>query len=360
MHILFVLEHYFPYIGGAEKLFKSLTESMVKEGFEVTVLTTKHDSIILSNEVIGGVNVVRLPFNNRFLFTFFSFPFLIKFVKKCDIVHTTSYNAAVPAFFAGKFCKKPVYITFHEVWSGLWFNLPFYSFVHKIGYYLFEKMILKLPFDKYIAVSEYTKKCLLESGIKESKIEQIYNAIDYELIAQYQEQKTPKKHVFSYYGRLGASKGLDILLGALLELKEEKVNFTCQLIIPQYPRSLYYEIIDIISKYEIIKHIEIYHELSEKELYHRIQDSSFVVIPSYSEGFCFVAAECSALQIPVVSSGKGALRETVSGKYIELLNLTIKDLKAALKQGISGEWCYKENRIFPMTEMIQSYLKVYS
>ena len=39
MRILFVLENYLPHIGGVEILFKNLSESLVKKGHEVDLVT---------------------------------------------------------------------------------------------------------------------------------------------------------------------------------------------------------------------------------------------------------------------------------------------------------------------------------
>ncbi len=359
MHILFVLEHYFPYIGGAEKLFKNLAESLVKKGFKVTIATSKHQPTLPIHETINGVEIVRLPFSNRFSFTFFSFIYLIKYIRKCDIVHTTSYNAALPAFFAGKLCRKPIYITFHEVWDRLWLSLPFYSNLQKLSFYFFEKLILVLPFTKYIAVSEFTKISLVHAGIHASKIVRIYNGLDYDNLLNTHQQSQSNRLAFTYYGRLGASKGLDLLLDAMRLLKQANFHFKCQLIIPKYPNAIYHQVLKLIEYYQLDDNITIFHELSEMELYQQIQSSSFVVIPSRSEGFCFVAAECSALKIPVVSSGKGALPETVSGHYIQLDELDAIHLKEAIEKAFKQEWQEKEIRRFILDDMIQNYVKVY-
>jgi glycosyltransferase involved in cell wall biosynthesis len=359
MHILFVLEHYFPYIGGAEKLFKTLAESLVKKGFKVTVTTTKHQATLPTHEKINGVEIIRLPFSNRFSFTFFSFIYLIKYIRKCDIVHTTSYNAALPAFFAGKLCRKPIYITFHEVWDRLWFSLPFYTQLQKISFYCFEKWILLLPFNKYISVSEFTKESLIQAGIPATKIIRIYNGVDYEKLEKYHLPTPSTIREFSYYGRLGASKGLDILLDAIRLLKQANIHFKCQLIIPKYPSAVYHKVLKLIKDFQLNEQITIFHELSEAELYQRIQSSSFVVIPSRSEGFCFVATECSALQIPVVSSGKGALLETVSGRYIQLDELDAIHLKDGIERAFKQEWQEKEVHRFTIEDMIRNYGEIY-
>ena len=66
MKLLFVLEYYYPNIGGVEKLFKSLAEELVVHGHEVTVVTTRFDKKLAARETINGVNIVRLNLRNRF------------------------------------------------------------------------------------------------------------------------------------------------------------------------------------------------------------------------------------------------------------------------------------------------------
>ena len=51
MKILYVVEHYHPYIGGVEKLFKSLAEEVAKSVNEVTIVTTKHKKNLPSKEM---------------------------------------------------------------------------------------------------------------------------------------------------------------------------------------------------------------------------------------------------------------------------------------------------------------------
>ena len=134
MKILFVLEYYYPHVGGIEKLFKDIAEAMVQENHEVLVITNKYNNELPKNETINGVRIKRLNLKNRFLFTFLSLPLVLKYAKDFDFIHTTSYNAALPASLAGLFLNKKVIITFHEVWGKLWFKLPF---MHRIQKTLF-------------------------------------------------------------------------------------------------------------------------------------------------------------------------------------------------------------------------------
>jgi len=97
MRILFVLEHFHPYVGGAEELFLKLTTALVNEGYDVSVVCTRHDSSVAQYEDHQGVKIHRVNCYNRFLFTLFSLPIVLKLARRSDLIHTTSYNSAVPA-----------------------------------------------------------------------------------------------------------------------------------------------------------------------------------------------------------------------------------------------------------------------
>ena len=116
---------------------------------------------------------------SRYLFTFLGFFYLLKHIQKSDFIHTTSYNAAIPAFFAGKLFGKKVIVTFHEVWDQLWFKLPDMGSLGKWGHYLFEQFLLKLPFDKFIGVSKSTSRNLINAGVSSERVTTIYNGLDY-------------------------------------------------------------------------------------------------------------------------------------------------------------------------------------
>ena len=181
MRVLFVLEHYYPHIGGVEKLFQGLAEALAKEGHDVTVVTTRHRRGLPELQRLNGVKVIRLRVKDRFGFTVLGIPAIVRLARRADVqfsdpyragrygaldlIHTTSYNAAVPAYIAARIRKKKILITFHEVWGPLWNKLPFLDWWQRKAYAAFERFILRFRFDKVIAVSDYTARCLKEAGI---------------------------------------------------------------------------------------------------------------------------------------------------------------------------------------------------
>jgi glycosyltransferase involved in cell wall biosynthesis len=358
MKILFVLEHYYPNIGGVEKLFKELTEELVKKGHDVKVITTKHQADLPLQENINGVKIKRLNLRNRFAFTFLSIFGFWKDAKNADLLHCTSYNAALPAWLAGRIYKKKTIITFHEVWGSLWKRLPYLNFLQRKLFALYEWVILQLKFDYYVSVSNFTKEKLIENGIHSNKIHRIYNGIHYaDYVHDENSVKTP--FTFIYFGRLGVSKGLNLIIPAAARFLKEHPDSLFKIIIPKTPASFYSNILNVLKNEKIDNKVILMHHLDFKDLKTEILQSSCVLIPSYSEGFCFAAVETSALGTPIITSGAGALRETVSGKYILMETLQTDALYNAILKAYKNEYSEKELIKFTLETSVQHYLKLY-
>jgi len=359
MRILFILEYYEPNVGGVEKLFKTLAESLVKEGHEVEVLTNRFNRSLKSSEVINGVKIKRIQCYNRFLFTIFAIPAAIKAAKYCDLIHTSSYNAALPARIAAKVQNKKSIITFHEVWDKLWFELPFINYAQKLDYRSFEKFILRLNFDRFIAVSDATKASLVEVGINENKISRIYNGINYPKLTP-EHKISSDKFVFTFLGRLGISKGLDLLIPAAHQFISDFPDTQFKLICPDQPKSMLKRIKQLIRKFNIESQTRIIHTSDQIRIANELQSSNCVIIPSYSEGFCFVAAEVASLGIPIISSGKKALSEVVSGKEVRIEELTPSGIYNALHKAKQNQYIETSLKKFELKDCIDGYLNLYA
>ncbi len=359
MRILFILEYYYPHIGGVEKLFKILCEELVINGHEVTVLTNRYKSDLQKRETINGVTVRRLNFYNRYLFTFLSLPYALNYAGKCEIVHTTSFNAALPAYFAARLRRKKIYITFHEAWGKLWFKLPFINWFSRRMFYLYEKFILSFSFTKFIAVSDYTRDCLIELGVSNARVIRIYNGIEYRN-SGVTERQGPGKFVFTYFGRLGPSKGLDLLLPAAREFLARNPEAVLRLIIPTERNKIFNYVRREVKNGGFEHQVEFKHNLTREELSRAIESSSCIVIPSYSEGFCFAAAETIELGVPLISSNQGALKEVVSGKFIKMEKQDAGSLIKSLERAKVENWEETQVKRFEIKNFVLAYKKLFS
>ena len=59
--VLVALTYYRPHVSGLTIYVERLARALVERGHQVTVLTSRYDSKLASNEVLDGVKVVRVP-----------------------------------------------------------------------------------------------------------------------------------------------------------------------------------------------------------------------------------------------------------------------------------------------------------
>ncbi|MFC4634271.1 glycosyltransferase family 4 protein [Dokdonia ponticola] len=368
MKILFVLEYFHPYIGGVEHLFWELSKALATQGHQVKVITTRFDKKLPQKECKDGIDIYRVNCDNRFSFFIKSVPSIFKNSKDFDVVHTTTYTAAPPAWLVSRLRNKKSVLTFHEYWGDLWKQVPYLNRRQRILYSAFERMVSYLPFSKIVAVSKFTQQSLIKAGVNQSKIRVIYNGLDYNFIEQINAKiaisdvKTTKKRAtlnYLFVGRLGVSKGLDLLLEASAIFLQKNPEATLKLVIPKLPKKMYALILNKINSLPCMHQITVMHHLTKEELYKQIKQASFIVIPSYSEGFCFVAAEACALNVPIISSDRGALKEVVSGQYIPMNSLTTKGLLEALQNAKQQKWHYKDSVRFSLDKSVEQYVHLY-
>lgn len=356
MRILFVTDYFYPHIGGVEKLFLTLCRELVQSGHEVTYITWKYDKSLAAKEEFEGINIYRVSAPTRMLFPFWAFRKINKHAKTANIIHTSTYSSALGAYIGAKFTTTKIVVTVHEVWKNLWMKLPFLTILQKSLFSLLERFMFSLKFDHYIAVSDNTMKELQLMKIEHEKITRIYNGVD-ELIPTWTK---PEGHfTFTYFGRAGVSKGLDLLVKAAEELStiypEVKFKF---ILSPQNPK-----VLNFVKKHIKSKHLastsHLMSNLSYDQLKSELLASSCIIIPSYSEGFGFTAVEACSLGIPIISSEQGSLPEVVFGKVIGMDHFSVEGLIQAMEKAINNDYENRVKKEFPIDDFIQNHIKLY-
>ena len=99
--------------------------------------------------------------------------------------------------------------------------------------------------------------------------------------------------------------------------------------------------------------------MTKKALYETIANADAVLIPSYSEGFCFAAVETIALGTPLISSAKGALSEVVGGKVITMEEFNPAGLKSAMEKALNEKWQELPLKRFELATCIEKHLLFY-
>lgn len=357
LKILYILEYYFPHIGGVEILFQNLAEGLAKKGHKAKVVTNNLNGC-KKFEIINGVEVYRINFPKpkRFFFTFFSFPFFLKLGKEVDLIHSSTYGGVFSASLCAKILRKPSILSVHEIWMEKWRCVPFVSKLQKFTGSFQEWFLLNLPFDLKVAESKYTLKIL--NKICNEKNTQIPAGIFVPKNLKW-NKKNSEIFKFIYFGRPGHWRGVDILLYAYSKLLRELKNIKLILILSKQPEKEYREILNLISKLNLNENIELKEPLGRENLFNFLMEIDAVVVPSISEGFGLSAAEASALSVPVISSNAGSLPEVVSGKCLFFESENILDLKEKMKKAVEGKWELVEKKEFPQKNFLDSWENVY-
>jgi glycosyltransferase involved in cell wall biosynthesis len=369
MKILFIIENYYPHIGGVETVFKNLAEALVKKNHEVEIVTHRIKNT-KEYEEIKGVKIHRVNcFYSRYLFTFFSIPEAFKLAKKADILHTTTFNGAFPAWLVSKLRKKSCVITVHEVWVGLWGELSEFSWLKRIIHNMLEKLIYFLPFDKYIAVSNFTRRRLVEIGISENKTEVVYNSLNYSLFdpKKYNKNKTRKEMGLSdefvcfSYGRPGISKGFDYLTDAIpiIIKKIPDSKFVLMLSKDKAYRSQYDKLIEKINDLNIKNKIILLEPARENKIPAYLNAADCVIVPSLSEGFGYAVAEACAMDIPVVASDVASLPEIISGRFVLVKPKNPKEIAEGIIKVYNKKYKKTKLKKFLIKNNVEGYLKIY-
>lgn len=338
MHILFLLDYYKPHLGGAETVFEHIIQRLLGHGHTISVITTKHDPKLPDVETDKLCTIYRVGSTRK---NFMRYGWLQgkKICKQTpvDVIHTTTYSAAVPARMLGRAFGIRTLITVHEVFGKLRYT---YKWRKGLFFFLFEKILINLRFDVYHCVSWYTYNCLrITYGIPDAKLHMIYNGVDEEFWNPHtvdQDTVTQLRHMYGfddkfvvmYFGHSGTSKWLDYLIDAIPSLVERMPNIVVVLNIIHAQRDA--EIQAKLQRIGCEKHIVQFHGLLKKDLLHKVATVDCVIVPSLSDGFGLVAAEVSALEKPLIVSGVAALPEVVSGTIRRLQPASSHDILEAV------------------------------
>jgi D-inositol-3-phosphate glycosyltransferase len=369
MRILFVLENYFPHIGGVEVLFRNLCEGLAEKGHKVDVVTHRLKGT-KKNETVNGVSIHRVScFGSRYIFTFFSIPKVLKLAKKADLIQTTTFNGAFPAWLASKILGKRCIITIMEVWVGRWKQLTEMNCVSAKIHDLLERMIYLLDFDRYTAISKSTKKQLIRIGKKQEKIDVVYPGVDYMHWdpKRYDGKKIRKKlgldgrFVYLFTGRPGASKGLEYLIKAVPLISKLIPNSKLLAVVSKDRayKKRYMQIIKLIQRLKVEDKVIVHSPVSYKDLPAYVKAADCVVVPSLSEGFGYCAVEACAMNKPVVASNTDSLPEVVSGRYVLVKPKSADGIAAGVDMAYNSKTLKSKLKKFGLKESIGGYLKVY-
>ena len=304
---------------------------MIEKWHHVKILTSKFSKELSEYEKLDTwIEIYRVG-HSRYDFMFYCLKKWVQLAHWADIIHTTTYNSAIPASIISKIAHKKIVLTVHEIFGKLR-----YRFMWRKGFFfkMFESLIFKFHFDKYICVSNYTKNNLrIYFWLSDYKLITIYNGIDYnqrnkenfketDILKIRKTYNLEQNYVWLFFWRPGISKWLIYFVKALPKIIKNIPQFKAVLIVSESPNNKADDVREFISNHHLKDHIIWIPGVKYKELGNYILASNLVVVPSLVEWFWFSAAETCALGQQLVVTNVASLPEVVSGKinFVEPAN----------------------------------------
>jgi glycosyltransferase involved in cell wall biosynthesis len=317
MKICFFSDLFYPFVGGGESYLINIETRLVQLGHEIIHITTKLPGS-KESEAYKNIQIYRIPvltknyMKGRFLLPFLAFKEIKKF-KEVDLVHVTTYPAAVTGWLFGELAGKPKVLFCHEFFRDFWCYMRTNILLKKI-YPFVEDYIGRCPYDWFICPSEFSKKTLIDAGAPRTKITVAYHGVDpifNPMVSGKDLRKKLKledKLVFGFTGRLSdfGQKGIPYLLEAT------------KLVVNEIPEAVlvlggtgFEKVRPLIEKLKIKDHVVYAGKRPFKEVPKFYAMCDIVVGASIAEGFGLMYAEASRCGKAVVATNTGSIPEII-------------------------------------------------
>jgi glycosyltransferase involved in cell wall biosynthesis len=322
---ILLLTEFFPHLrnpsfaGGVEARSYFLAKNLVKR--HKIIVIARRQNKIPDKETVKSLLVIRcglktsspeatlLSFFSRL--TFFLQSIFIGLRQDFDIIEGSNFVTFIPTFIIAQIKKKPSVIWYPDVLIEEWTKY-FGIILGLIGEFT-ERVSLKLPFKKIIALSNQTQKKLIKQKINFKKIIVIYGGYDPKEF----RGKPPKKFplfTICTISRLVPYKKIDVLIKAF-KLVKEKISDANLIIIGQGQQEK--KLRRIVQSEKISDSVGFFKGDNRKKTLSILKKSHLFCLPSVIEGFGFVTIEAMAAGLPVILTDISINREiTQQGKGV--------------------------------------------
>lgn len=367
MKICLVTEHFPPHIGGVEIVFQEYAKRLSQRGHQVRVITSDSGGDFGQKTNKHNVEIHHLKCKSFFNHPIFSKKQIDPHAQWADIIHTTTFTAALPSIKLAKKYHKPCIIMVHEVLANGWFKIE-KNPLRALGFLFFEWYVINKKYTLWQAISNSTKKDLLKYHIPEEKIKTIHHGIDYSIwnpnITKNNLNRlfntSNSKKIFLYSGRPGQTKGIFILLEAIKKIKKTlPEDFIFGFIVSKTPAQERTNFIKLVKENKLEDLIKISNPLPYKKLPEYRKDAFAFIVPSITEGFGFTTAETAALKIPLIVSDAGSIPEVASGKVLFFKNKDFEDLAKKILLATKNKFKYIPTKKFSWDNTIDKIEKIY-
>jgi glycosyltransferase involved in cell wall biosynthesis len=272
-------------------------------------LRRDHDLTILSRPTDGSVwdaaSLASLP--GRILYLLRA---LVRGLRTpADVVVGTTYVVHPIAWLVAKLRRRPVVFWYPDVLVGSWRAGGFGRVAGIVGE-LSERIVLKLPVDRYLAISRSTADKLVAHGIDPARVAVVPCGFDPATVASVVPEPGGEQRL-TVVSRLVPYKRVDLVVRALAALRDERPDLRL-VVIGQGPErdrlAALAEELGVADRVELRGFVP-----SHADVLATVAGSAAFVSASEIEGFGIVVAEAMALGTPYAVSDIPAFREITDG-----------------------------------------------
>lgn len=306
--------------GGGEIYIFEQASRWVKMGHEVTILCGQDaEKDLPFFEIINGIKIYRK--GGRYsLYFWTAWYYLMHFRNKVDVV--IDVENGIP-FFTPLFCRVPKISYVYHI-HGKQFFYEFPAPFNYIGYiiekYIFPLLYRSIPI---IAISETTKKQLINIGFNKDKITVVYCGMN----GSHHETKTSMKKFSNptilYLGRIKRYKRVDLLIKILPNIIKKVPH--ARLIIAGWGTEAS-NVVDLAMKSPLRRRIAVMGPVSNEEKRTLLSKSWIFVNPSIGEGWSIAVIEANLYRTPAIGFNVPGLIESIQHSKTGLLAQNEKDL----------------------------------
>jgi len=355
MKIVHVHHHYYPVIGGLERVVQGLAEELVKMGHEVHVIVSRFGAEDRpKEEVINGVCVHRVKvLRLRFADLTHPLEYAEKVIRDADIVHGHSQNSLFTVKIVEKAKSLGVKTAMYFMATDALYNHP-NPLVRFLGPY-YAKYVLR----KAIGLSDIRfVRSLRDREILSKKygVEAVFipDGVSEQLLShRYCEDKFRSLYGIDgdyvlYVGRLHPLKGVDVLIKALHHIVENSINLKLVVIGPGNAERYR----ELAQKLGVDKNVLFLGFVDEETKICAIDGSLAVIVPSicdYVEVYPMIISEAWARNKTVIATRVGGIpyrvKHMVNGLLVppkdpkalaEAIIMLSQNKKLAIKLGVEG------------------------
>jgi len=392
--ICFLVESFYPAIGGCETHGRQLVDGFIENRVETCVVTRRLLPESKHFERIGNIQVFRIPpvgeshFIRRWIMIFPCLVHLIRMRRQYNLIFVYGFRTlGIPAVIVSKlFGKRGILraansgeMTGEVFIDGLkQFNLSLSSGIVRICLWLRNWLIKKA--DVFVSVSAEITAELIKSGVSPRKIQYIPNGVDITRFYPVDESEKLEirnrlcipldKTIAVFIGRLVYWKGLPLLVRVWKEITSQHPNALLLVVGPGgYGLDSCEDEVKTFVRDNGLKD-SIHFTGGVNNVHEYLQASDMFVLPSANEGFSNSLIEAMACGVPVISTFKDAAADVIHngkngistsvGNFSELyeaIETLLRNKGMAISLGRAGLQTVRDN--YSKEKIIDEYIGLF-